>query len=353
MYVPLLDGRRYTHVYDRNTAHIDVVYSYDYNKIDRLLYTQRCLKVINKIKRPMRFGAPNIIHSHYMFNSGYVAYNLKKEIGTPYISTIRNSDVNGYFRLCQFIPQLRQIGLRIMLNAEFLIFPSPAYHKKVIEQYVSQQNRDIISSKALVIPNVIADFWHKNQPVLQQKQKSSAIRALFVGEWTKNKNIETIVEVIDHLRHRGHKASLMIVGDGPNRNTIRKLAASRAHYISTHDWVKDPYELLKIYRNSDVFLMPSFTETFGLVYIEAMSQGLPVVYTRGQGIDGYYEDGVIGYGCHPRRVGSIALSVERIMDDYENISMNCIEASSRFNWADIAREYNRIYKSILPDQDIR
>ena len=41
--------------------------------------------------------------------------------------------------------------------------------------------------------------------------------------------------------------------------------------------------------------MPSFPETFGLVYVEAMSQGLPIIYTKGQGIDGYFEDGKVGY----------------------------------------------------------
>jgi glycosyltransferase involved in cell wall biosynthesis len=173
---------------------------------------------------------------------------------------------------------------------------------------------------------------------------------LYVGEWTKNKNIETIVKVVDFLRRKGRWVSLLIVGDGPNRDEIHKLAASRSDYVHTHPWVRDRRELLNIYRSCDVFIMPSFTESFGLVYIEAMSQGLPVIYTRGQGIDGFYKDGTIGYGCSPRQVEAIYQAVEMIMEDYENISQNCLEAARRFNWTDIAQEYNRLYEKIVYSQ---
>jgi glycosyltransferase involved in cell wall biosynthesis len=54
-------------------------------------------------------------------------------------------------------------------------------------------------------------------------------------------------------------------------------------------------KLLNNYRNSDIFIMPSYNETFGLVYIEAMSQGLPIIYTQNEGVDGYFKEGSVGY----------------------------------------------------------
>lgn len=351
MYVPLPQGRPFTHIYDCSTNHVEVVYSYDFNKFDRLLYVRRCSKIAKALGRPMRFGSPDIIHCHYLFNSGYVAYKIKQKTGTKYIVTARNSDVNDYFKLSRYIPQLQKIGLKVMLDAEYIIFPSPAYRKKVAEEHVPKSWRDKIANKAFVIPNGISDFWIKNKPSGSNKRRDSEIRALFVGEWTKNKNIETVVKVIIFLRSKGYNASILIVGDGPNREMVLKLAARHPDFVFTHGWVKDPNELLRIYRSCDIFIMPSFTETFGLVYVEAMSQGLPVIYSRGEGIDGYFDDGVIGYGCDPRRPDHIAQAVERIMNDYQNISKNSIEAAQRFNWADITKEYNRIYNSISQNQD--
>ena len=57
----------------------------------------------------------------------------------------------------------------------------------------------------------------------------------------------------------------------------------------------DKEELIKLYRDSHIFTMPSITESFGLVYAEAMTQALPVVYTKGQGFDGQFPDGEVGY----------------------------------------------------------
>jgi glycosyltransferase involved in cell wall biosynthesis len=347
MYVPLVKGRTHTNECDIRTESLEVVYSDVYTKIDRLLYFPRCSKICKALLRHYNFGAKDIIHCHYLFNSGYVARDIKRRTGTKYITAVRNSDINGYYALSRFVPGLQQIGLGIMLEAEYVVFPSPAYYKKVSEWYVPGRHREEWLKKALIIPNGIEDFWIRNNPVWMSKQGTSEIRALFVGEWTKNKNIETTVEVIDLLRSRGFNASLLIVGDGPNRNAVQRLQATRPDYITTHGWVKDRYELLKIYRSCHIFLMPSFKESFGLVYVEAMSQGLPVVYTRGQGIDGYFEDGVIGCGCHARGVEEITDAVGRIMKDYEDISKNCVEASRRFNWTDIAKEYDRLYRSMI------
>jgi glycosyltransferase involved in cell wall biosynthesis len=342
MYVPLPVGREHDHRYSYSSNQVEVDYSYDFNWFDRLLFFTRVHKIEKALEKPWLFGAPDLIHCHYLFNSGCVARKIKRKDGVKYLSAFRNSDI-GYFR---FMPHLRSLGLKIMSDASYIIFLSPAYQKTVFEKYVPGPPSEELAHKSMIIPNGISDFWLANAPNYKKKGKDSAIRLLFVGEWIKRKNIETIVKVVDHLRSKGHKASLLIVGDGPTSKKVHELAACRPDYVATHPWVADQKELLALYRSCDVFVMPSFNETFGLVYIEAMSQGLPVVYTRGQGIDGYYDDGVIGYGCPPRSVESIAQSIEKIMADYDNISRNCIEASQRFNWTDIAREYNRLYESL-------
>ncbi|GAF71811.1 unnamed protein product, partial [marine sediment metagenome] len=99
------------------------------------------------------------------------------------------------------------------------------------------------------------------------------------------------------------------------------------------------------YRESDIFIMPSQKETFGLVYGEAMSQGLPIIYSKGQGIDGYFKEGKVGYSVNPNDTNDIIKKIELILENYHNISKNCHDMVEKFSWENIARTYHNIYMS--------
>lgn len=92
--------------------------------------------------------------------------------------------------------------------------------------------------------------------------------------------------------------------------------------------------------------MPSFYESFGLVYAEAMSQGLPVVYTRGQGFDQWFPDGEVGWSVDPNRPNEIVNAILKITEDYKRYKENALRGSNRFNWTRIVVEYLEIYKSV-------
>ena len=77
--------------------------------------------------------------------------------------------------------------------------------------------------------------------------------------------------------------------------------------------------------------MPSKTETFGLVYAEAMSQGLPVIYTRGQGFDGQFEEGEVGYSVDCKDKKEISMKIIDIINNYDVISRNAINLVDRYN----------------------
>ena len=93
--------------------------------------------------------------------------------------------------------------------------------------------------------------------------------------------------------------------------------------------------------------MPSYYETFGLVYPEAMSQGLPVIYSKNQGFDGQFEEGYIGYRVDPHDPLDIAEKINKIVENYSELSQNAIQAYKKFSWDILAEEYIAIYKSIV------
>jgi len=86
---------------------------------------------------------------------------------------------------------------------------------------------------------------------------------------------------------------------------------------------------------------------FGLVYPEAMTQGLPVIYSKGQGFDKQFVEGTVGYLVNSKNEEEIADRIIDIMGNYETISRNCIQLSDKFDWAKIAGEYERVYQECM------
>jgi glycosyltransferase involved in cell wall biosynthesis len=91
--------------------------------------------------------------------------------------------------------------------------------------------------------------------------------------------------------------------------------------------------------------MPSIHETFGLVYLEALSQNLPIVYTQGQGVDGLFDHSV-GIGVNPFSVIEIKNAIKTILSSKNQYSNKTVDFD-QFRWSTIASEYIDYYTSVL------
>lgn len=346
MYVPLATSEptgRHAHE-DLPNGSSDLVYSKDFNWYDRLLYNRKRHKIACAIHNRFNPKEIDIIHAHSLFSAGGVADLFYNKYGTQYIAAIRNSDVNVFFR---YGLHIRSFGLKIIKNAKKLIFLSPSYRDSLLEKYVPGKLQPEILNKSVVIPNGIDDFWLKNTFFRIQQKPDRQIRLLFVGELQKNKNVETCIRVAHELCKKEYDSSLTVVGDGPEGNAIKKLAAESGIRVRFYGWLNSKEELLKEYRAAHIFIMLSIKETFGLSYIEAMSQGLPVLYTKGQGIDGYFTDGLVGFSCSTKEIQTITEKVLRIVSDYDRLSANATKCALEFSWKQIATRYHDIYSSAL------
>ena len=165
-----------------------------------------------------------------------------------------------------------------------------------------------------------------------------------MGGVTRNKNIVTTLKALSVLEKGGYKVKYTIVGKVHDQSVYSKMMKdSRVCYIPQ----QTKYELIKIYRENDIFVMPSYTETFGLVYAEAMSQGLPIVYTEGQGFDGHFDNGKVGYKVKASDYKQIANAIMDIAEEYDKMSENCIMCVDKFCWDKICETYIQIYNSII------
>ena len=97
------------------------------------------------------------------------------------------------------------------------------------------------------------------------------------------------------------------------------------------------------YRDHDLFALASKTETFGLVYAEALSQGLPILYSKGEGFDGQFAEGYVGFAVDPWDVDDIARGIRKIVVAYPELANNTTIAADRFRMSLIAQAYGRLY----------
>ncbi|RIU94752.1 glycosyltransferase family 4 protein [Oceanobacillus picturae] len=327
-----------------NANHIDYMFSAPYKKLDRLVYYSKIHKIFRDVRQKTKLNEIDVIHAHFLFSNGGVAYKIKKKFGIDYVVAVRNTDVNYFFK---YGLHVRNYGVQILKNAKKIVFISPAYKDYVIGKYIPEHLREMISNKSYVIPNGIDNFWLENIFSDKKIQNDSAnIKLVSVGELNKNKNVESSIKTVSLLKKKGYKVSLDIVGKGPLEEELKDLIRSTNNQndIKIHGYIEDKRKLLQIYRESNVFLMPSLLETFGLVYIEAMTQGLPVIYSRGQGIDGYFSEGQVGKSVFPLNVKDIADNIEIIMSSQHDMYERTIQEVNNFSWSKIADKYLALYK---------
>lgn len=326
------------------------IYSKCFNKIDRVNFKFKNKKIYNDLPNSVNLNGVDLVHAHSLFVNGYVAYKLKKEKNIDYIVAIRNTDANVFFKN---MIHLRKIGIEIIKNAKHVIFISPQYKKMVIEKYIPSDMKKSVEEKSIVIPNGIDPFWFENMKMTPRKLDKKRLNLIYVGRLEKIKNVDTTMAVIKRLNEMGYNASLDIVGKGSQLSKIKKQIESKYKGLVNLHGFKSKEELIDLYQKSDIFIMPSKHETFGLVYIEAISQGLPVIYTKDEGIYGYFEEGEVGYGVKYNNIDEIANKIVDMVHQKEwNLSKFEDRLNKSFRWNNIANQYKEIYTSVVEDKDI-
>lgn len=345
VYVPMRVTHEFLGQHEFEADCVPVLYSKDYTEFDRLFYHRKCSKILAAIRRQVELSGVGLVHAHTLFSAGGVALRLKRQFGIPYIVAVRNSDLNVYFK---FGRHLRAFALDVLQNAAKVFFLSPSYREIVASRYVPTELRSTILAKSAVVPSGINDYWHEHLGNARP-QPQHPLQLLYVGELTKNKNVESTIAVAVELNRRGIQAELTIHGTGRDERRIQRIAARHKRIVHLNGWVRSWPERLAIYRAADIFVMPSITETFGLVYIEAMSQGLPVIYTSGQGIDGYFQPGHVGFACEPKSISEMADRIEELVKTYATVSANAIAAVEMCRWNLVAEQYEQLYDHLVTD----
>ncbi|MFC7786762.1 glycosyltransferase family 4 protein [Rossellomorea sp. GCM10028870] len=310
-------------------------------KSDRLFFNKKINKQFQWVENQILSKKNiNFIHAHTVFSDGGTAYELHKKYGIDYIVNVRNTDINYFYK---YRMHLRPLMYEILLHAKQIVFISHAYMKKVIS-ILPKQILEKTKIKFKVIPNGIDNYWHEN-PSLPKSLDSEDIKLLFIGRMDKNKNVKAIISALNHLSKDGHRCTLDMIGTGPLEKKMKSYSKKLGlgKNVTFHGHINERESILSIMDDSHVFVMPSYTETFGLVYIEAMSRGIPIIYTSGEGVDGFFEVGEVGYPILPNDKEDMIRKIFKIKENYKVTSSNCIKNSKKFDWKEISMNYLKCY----------
>lgn len=177
---------------------------------------------------------------------------------------------------------------------------------------------------------------------------------LFVGRLAPNKGLRTLVEAFRALADQDPGASLVLVGaDGGMDRSLaargRELGLSSRIFRVGH--VEDDALLAAALRDAQLFVLPSEYEAFGLVLLEALSQGTPVIASRVGGIPEFIEDGRAGLLVPPADVSALAEALLRLWSDANGARAmgryGREQVVPRYSWENVAAQVEQIYEEVL------
>ncbi|MEH2083029.1 MAG: glycosyltransferase family 1 protein [Nostoc sp.] len=167
---------------------------------------------------------------------------------------------------------------------------------------------------------------------------------LYVGRLSAEKEIERIKPILEAIP----QARLALVGDGPHRQALQK------HFANTNTYFVGylmGQELGSAFASADAFIFPSRTETLGLVLLEAMAAGCPVVAARSGGIPDIVTDGVNGYLFEPTAdvQGALAATVRLLeqKQQRDTIRQNARQEAESWGWAAATRQLQDYYQKVI------
>lgn len=191
----------------------------------------------------------------------------------------------------------------------------------VNKQLLTRMQDIVPSHKSLYIGNAILPTPECREEALipiKDKLQSKNFNILSVGNLKQTKGFDILIHAFARLQNQHKDMSLTIIGSGEQHKKLSNLILNLGLEERINLIPAQPNEVVRnAYKCFDLFALPSFSETFGIVYLEAMEAGLPVIGVRGQGIDGVVRDGVTGLLCEPKNVEDLVSKMRWVVNNRE------------------------------------
>ena len=313
-----------------------------------------------ELQRPA--GYYDLIHSHYWI-SGQLGWLVSERYGLPLIHTMHTMAKVKNQSLAEGEspePQTRAIGEeQVVSAASALIANTASEAASLVSLYEACPDNVFVVSPGVDLRTYKVNGGKKTS---RDKLKISQdqLMLLFVGRIQPHKGpevlIRSVAEMISHTPALRSKLRAVIMG-GPSGNGSQEpeRLAGLARFLNVSDIVEFvppvPHEELSDwYRAADLVCVPSYSESFGLVALEAQACGTPVVATAVGGLRAAVADGISGVLVDGHNPKAWSATIQRLLMEPQHrllLSMGAVEHASRFGWDTTARGILDVYDTVL------
>lgn len=252
-------------------------------------------------ERILRGPRPALIVGHKLTVEGLLAARLAERLGIPYALTIQGDTDT---KILAARPDLRSAFARVFHGAG-VIFSLAPWSLRAVEARLGAR-----TGASLMLPCPLAADRR-----IAPRMGGNGIVTAFHLRNARRKNLARLIEAHQALRADHHDVELHILGGGNDRDRARvdHLVGAR-HGIALRGPVANA-AIAQSFNAAIGLALPSLRESFGMVFIEAMMAGLPVVYPQGRAIDGYFDDQPFAIPVDPQSSASIAEGLARLVRD--------------------------------------
>jgi len=315
-------------------------------------YPPYSLSLASKMVEVSQYENLDILHVHYAIphaTSAYLAKQVLGENSPKIITTLHGTDITLVGKEKSYLP-ITKFSIE---QSDVVTAPSSYLQRATYDKTNVSTNKSIE-----VVPNFVdADVFSPASP--EEKAKLAPI----IGACPLEEDIEIITHVsnfrpvkrISDVIHifakvlEKHKCHLLLIGDGPERSPAEALAKELG--IKEHIcFLGKQQSFIPILRSSDLFLLPSEAESFGLAALEAMSCGVPVVASNTQGIPEVVKHGETGFLSNVGDTESMANDCLKILNDKnlkKELSKNARQVVlGNYKKEAVVNKYEAMYQSL-------
>lgn len=304
---------------------------------DSLLFFRKAQRSVPEIESRVNLRETRLLHAHTVMTDGSIAMRLSAKTGLPYVVTLRYSDEV----IWRWEPHLRPLAREILRGARKVVFLSEGVRERVLRSWLNERERETLRGRTAVIPNGLSGAWLGGEA---RERVGDPVRVGFAGLLNGRKRpLDALAAVHDADARGGRRYVLRAAGSGPLEDKLKAAMHEGDRFVGRVEGVE---AMKRFYAGCDVLLVPSKAETFGMVYLEAMSQGVPVIYTRGQGFDGQFPEGQVGYSAACGDVREQADRLIQIVDGYAERSRSCVRGAAGYAWPIVAQKWIALYASV-------
>ncbi len=274
----------------------------------------------------------DIIHCHFIFPAGPLAWLVSKKTGIPFLITCHGSDVPGHN------PDRFGLTHKLLLPAwRFLVRQAPLLTSPS-ESLKTLIAKNCLDAHVCVIPNGI--YTQRFRPA--EKTKS----ILMCSRIFNFKGFQYAVEAVKDIDPQWQ---VNIVGEGPYLPQLKRLGADLRPSIKFWGWLdRDSAKLKHLYESSSIFIFPSAAENFPSVLLEAMAAGMAIITSTAGGCPEVVSEA--GLLVEPGDVEGIRQNLVKLVASEKlrrRLGQAALERVQQFSWQSIAQKYIDCYRKVM------